>query len=111
MKPYLKRAKGSWQQGKGCKDDSARAERRYSKREIQEQLNHDEEAYLERYHKGARTRNMKARFEYRVKWYEERIRFWDSRGTSDRMRSVFRSYLEKARKDLEKYLANKKGQS
>lgn len=73
MKPYLKRAKGSWQQGKGCKDVSTRAERQYSKREIQEQLDHDEEAYLERYHKGARTKNVKARLEYRIRWYEQTI--------------------------------------
>lgn len=109
MKAYLKRAKGSWQQGKGCKADSSSFERRYSKKEIQEQLNHDEEDYLERYHKGARTKNMKMRLEYRVEWYEWRIETWKRLGTSDSMMNYFRSALAKAKKDLKEYL-DKKGQ-
>lgn len=110
MKAYKKRAKGSWQQGKGYKADSSSAERRYSKKEIQEQLNHDEEAYLERYHKGARTKNVKARLEYRIRWYEQYVADWEKRGTSDSMLSRFRGYLREAKKDLANYLEDKKGQ-
>ena len=56
---YKKRMKGHWQQGKGCKGDSE--ERQYAKREIAQALAADEEGYLERHHKGARTKNERAR--------------------------------------------------
>lgn len=104
MKAYKKRAKGSWTVGKGCKADSSSLERRYSKREIQEQLDHDEEAYLERYHKGARTKNVKARLEYRIRWYEQYVADWEKRGTSSSMMNYFRSSLERAKKDLQKFI-------
>lgn len=109
MKAYLKRAKGSWQQGKGCKAESSSAERRYSMKEIQEQLNHDEDTYLERHHKGARTKNVEARLKYRISWYEQYVADWDNRGTSSPMMSYFRGRLEAAKKELKNYL-DKKGQ-
>lgn len=69
MQAYKKRAKGGWRQGKGYKGDGE--ERQYSKTEIRQQLAEAEENYLEKYHKGARTKNMRARLEYRISWYEE----------------------------------------
>lgn len=106
MKPYRKRAKGSWQQGKGCKGDGP--ERQFSKREIEQQLDEDEESYLDRYHKGARTKNMKARLEYRIRWYEQYVKGWEDRGTSSSMMNYFHSSLTEAKKDLQEFLDKEK---
>lgn len=95
---YKKRAKASWNQGKGAKGDSE--ERQYSRREVREQLAQAEETYLHHHHKGARTRNEKARLEYRVSWYEQRLERWAKLGTSDSMLSYFRSELRRAQKEL-----------
>jgi len=101
-KAYIKRAKGHWLQGKGYKDDGA--ERQFSKLEIKQLLAEDEEEYLDRYHKGARTRNMEACLEYRIKWYAEAISRYKC---SDSFTNSLRSGLEKAKKDLVKF--NEKG--
>jgi predicted nuclease with TOPRIM domain len=94
--PYRKRMKGDWNQGKACKGDSE--ERQYSKREIQEQLDEAEEKYLHRYHKGKRTKNEKARLEYRIHWYQQALERYRELGGS------YASHLEdglvKAKKEL-----------
>ena len=109
MRTYRKRAKGSWRHGKGCKTQSDSEERQYSKREIKQLLSEAEESYLERHHKGKRTKNEKARLEYRISWYERVIKEWERRGTSDSMMHYFRDGLRKAHKELEELL-NKRGQ-
>lgn len=102
MDPHNKRAKGNWQQGKRYKGDSS--ERQFSKREAKQQLAEDEENYLERHHKGKRTRNEKARLEYRVQWYAQALerstggQSWDS---------YLRSGLNSARAKLTKLAESK----
>lgn len=107
MNPYRKRAKGSWRSGKGAKLQSNREERQFSKREVQEALESAEEDYLQKYHKGARSRNEKARLEYRIQWYERRAKEWEIRGASDSMMHYFRSQLTKAKKDLDTFIAKR----
>lgn len=105
MKAYRKRAKGSWNVGKGAKGDGP--ERQFSKREIQQQLAEAEKNYLVKYRKSARARNEMARLEYRIKWYEERLAFWTGRTTGSMM-SYFREALRNAKKDLAQHQAKKK---
>ena len=95
MKPYRKRAKGSWNAGKGCKGDGP--ERQFSKREIQQQLAEAEENYLERYRKGPRKRNEKARLEYRVRWLAAHL---EKYGNRSYCAGYFREELAKARAKL-----------
>lgn len=102
MSAHSKRAKGNWRQGKGYKGDSE--ERQFSKREIAQQLAEDEEAYLDRYHKGARSKNMKARLEYRIRWYEEVL----ARNFGSSFGSMLSSGLDRAKVDLVKLLAKEK---
>lgn len=101
MKAYRKRAKGSWNVGKGAKGDGE--ERQFSKLEIREAIATDEEAYLEKYRKGKRNRNEKARLEYRVQYYEALVRGWEARGTSERMMTYFRNELSEAKKGLSEF--------
>ena len=68
------------------------------------------ETYLERYHKGARTRNVEARLRYRIRWYEKYVKDWEERGTSSSMMSYFRSSLARAKKELAEYLEEQKDQ-
>src|ERR1700692_3129201 len=96
MNSYKKRAKGSWNQGKGYKGDSE--ERQFSKQEIAQQLAEDEADYLDKY-KGKRKRNDRARLEYRVKWYEDAIASYSK--TNSSLSNWFRSSLKEAKKDLE----------
>lgn len=97
--PYNKRMKGCWRQGKGCKGDSE--ERQYSKLEIKQQLAEDEENYLHKYHKGARTKNMRARLEYRIRWYEELNARYKDNATSV-FGHWFMDGLRKAKEELAK---------
>lgn len=97
MQSYRKRAKGSWNVGKGHKGEEG-SERQFSRREIQQQIDADEETYLEK-HKS-RRRNNRARLEYRVKWYEDMMtRYADRMG-----RHWLSSGLERAKKDLQKLI-------
>lgn len=96
---YRKRMKGDWRQGKRHKGDAE--ERQFAKREIQQQLDADEEDYLERYHKGKRTKNEKARLEYRIAWYQLAI----AKGDGGHMWIHYlQSGLQQAKKDLNKLL-------
>lgn len=70
MNPYKKRAKGSWRQGKGYKGDSE--ERMYAKKEIVEETKANNDDYLVK-HKGKRKKNLKAKLEYCISWYEQKI--------------------------------------
>lgn len=103
MKAYRKRAKGSWQQGKGYKGDGP--ERQFSKREIDQQLAEAEEDYLERYHKGARNRNTEARLKYRVHWHEQMLE--QRKGYGDSFMSYLRSGLESAKRELRRHMQEK----
>lgn len=105
MKAYNKRMKGSWTQGKGYKGDGA--ERQYSKFEIRQELAAAEEGYLERYHKGGRTRNNKAHLEYRVRWHEQALATENS-WYGDRWKNYLRDGLEKAKKKLAECIAKGK---
>ena len=95
---YKKRMKGHWQQGKGCKGDSE--ERQYAKREIAMALAADEEGYLERYHKGARTKNERARLEYRINWYQQTLDSYKQRGWGSSFAHYLQDGLRRARKEL-----------
>lgn len=96
---YKKRAKGHWQCGKGCKGDSE--ERQYAKREIAQALKEAEEGYLERYHKGARTKNERARLEYRIEWYTQALERDERRGGwASSFANYLRDGLRKAKKEL-----------
>lgn len=104
MQAYKKRAKGGWRQGKGCKGDGE--ERQYSKLEIKQQLAEAEENYLDKYHKGARTKNMRARLEYRIKWYEEITAKYN--GKTSVMGGWMMDGLRRAKKDLAELEAKEK---
>lgn len=97
-KLYLKRLKGNWRQGKRYKGDGV--ERQYAKEEIRKELAMAEDDYLEKHHKGARTKNHLARLEYRVKLYEDTL----ARHGSDSLCSYLRSGLQEAKKALKKHL-------
>ena len=104
---YKKRLKGSWTQGKRYKGDGD--ERQYAKAEIKQQLVEAEENYLDKYHKGSRRKNIKARLEYRVKWYEEALaRRTDHQRLGDWWGNYLRDGLKKAKIHLEKYLEREK---
>lgn len=97
-KPFKKRLKGNWTQGKRYKGDGF--ERQFSKREIKQLLAEEEEGYLDRHHKGARSRNEKARLEYRVDWYERSLA-QDRHG--DQWANYMRSGLKEAKAALKKF--------
>lgn len=109
MKAYKKRAKASWNAGKRGKSNSDGTERQFSKKEITQQQAEEEWDYLEKYHKGKRTRNEKARLEHRIFWYEERIEFWKRHKLSGNA-SYFHDALRKAKKELAELIEKEKGQ-
>jgi hypothetical protein len=102
---YKKRAKGSWNVGKGCKDDSS--ERVYAKNEIKQELK-AEETGLTR-HKAKRKKNQKAHLEYWIEWYTQKVEELD-RGKNKNTTTAyyFRSALEKKKEKLKKLLEDKK---
>lgn len=104
MKPYKKRLKGNWRQGKRYKGDSE--ERQFAKSEIKQQLAEEDEKYLDKHHKGARTKNVKARLEHQVKLYEQVLE--RPRHASDWLSNYFRDALKKARKKLNEFLKEEK---
>lgn len=104
MKAYRKRMKGSWNAGKACKGD--KAERQYAKQEIKQLLASNEHDYMERYHKGARTKNMKARLEYRIRWFEQVLALRADR--SDSFTHYLRDGAVKARAALAKFIEKEK---
>jgi hypothetical protein len=104
---YKKRMKGNWQQGKGYKGDSE--ERMYARKEIEQAIQAEEDDYLEKYHKGARTRNEKARLEHQIAWYTQVLAETDRRMAAEgkvpnwesSFASYFRDSLKKAKKKYE----------
>lgn len=100
MNPYRKRLKAGWNVGKGAKGDGE--ERQYAKREIEQELAAAEESYLERHHKGKRTRNMRAHLEYRVKWYEA---YLSTHPRIAKLNSWLYKSLQDAKEELAAFLA------
>lgn len=97
---YKKRMRANWNQGKYAKGDAE--ERAYSKTEIKQQLKEAEENYFTPHKKGKRTRNEKARLEYRIKWYEDMLKRYE--GMNSSLGSWFRSDLAKTKAKYEKLL-------
>ena len=101
---YKKRAKGSWNVGKGCKDDSS--ERVYAKNEIKQELK-AEETGLTR-HKAKRKKNQKAHLEYWIEWYTQKVEELDrGKNNNGTMGSRFRDSLKKKQEELKKLLEKK----
>lgn len=98
MKPYKKRAKSSWNCGKRGKQNSDCTERQFAKREIKTAMAEAEASYLERYHKGARTRNKRARLEYRIAWCEQTLMRYSK--SSGYFSHYCESEIRKARAEL-----------
>lgn len=98
---YKKRAKGNWNQGKGCKGDAE--ERQYAKTEIEKAVAHDVEDQPTR-HKGKRKRNKKASLEYTIAWYTQKIAEWERLDRKGSIVNMFRDSLKEATKEYkEKY--------
>lgn len=98
---YKKRAKGSWNVGKGCKGDSE--ERGYAQREIDEDLKAMDEEYLIP-HKKKRKRNKKAQLEYRIDWYTQMVEKYDRDKRNTSHLNYLRDGLKKAKEELQKLL-------
>ena len=99
-KPYTKRMKGNWNQGKRCKGDAE--ERQYAKAEIKQELEANDENYLVK-HKGKKKKNEKARLEHWIDWYEKTIQEYERRGTGHGSHpNYLRDSLRKAKMKLEK---------
>ena len=99
--PYKKRAKGSWNQVKGCKGDSE--ERQYAEKEIEESIKQDLEGHPVR-HKGKRKRNKKASLEYQIEWYTKKIAEFERMGYKGSCINYFRDALKRHKKEYqEKY--------
>ena len=92
---YKKRAKGNWQQGKGCKGDSE--ERQYAKIEIEAAIKHEVEGQPIRY-KGKRKRNKKMALEHQIEWYQQKIEEYQRRGDNDSFVHYMMNSLIKAKK-------------
>lgn len=108
MKPYKKRLKGGWRQGKAYKGDGE--ERQYAKAEIKQAIKELEADYKDKYKKSQRKRNEIARLEYRIKWCDETIARYGPR-TSDwgkRFEEYCRDDKRKAVKRLAELKALKK---
>lgn len=112
-KPYIKRLKGNWRQGKDYKGDAE--ERRYAKEEIKQALAEADEDFKYRY-QGNNVTNLKklakmklARLEYRVRYYEQQLLSKTWLGTN--FANYLRAELKKAKKQLEaqKEAENHKG--
>ena len=102
---YKKRAKGSWNVGKGCKDDSS--ERVYAKNEIKQELK-AEETGLTR-HKAKRKRNVKASLEFQILWYTQKLEEIErGKNKNTSTANYFRSALKKNKEKLKKLLEDKK---
>ena len=101
---YKKRAKGNWNQGKGCKGDSE--ERMYAKKEIVEQVKVNDDKYLTP-HKGKRKKNLKAQLEYRIAWYTQMAENEVRNKRSD----IFTYFIEEGLKNAKKEYEEKYGKS
>lgn len=96
--PYKKRAKGSWNVGKGCKGDSE--ERAYAQREIEAELAAHETGLTP--HKGKRKKNKRASLEHTISWYEQTIQSREREGVSDSFTHYLRDGLKRALAQLKK---------
>lgn len=101
--PYKKRAKGNWCQGKEYKGDSE--ERMYAKKEVIEEEKINDDAYLVR-HKSKRKKNLKARLEYQISWYEQKIEEYRRKG--DGVPCYYTNGLREAKKEYKENRSDKK---
>lgn len=102
---YKKRQKGNWCQGKRYKGDDS--ERLHAKKEISEGIATIDEKYLTK-HKGKRKKNVKARLEYWVNWYSQRVE--EAERAKDKSMSswYWREGLSKSKKALKEFLEKEK---
>jgi hypothetical protein len=105
---YKKRAKASWNQGKGCKGDSQ--ERNYTKKDISEELLYDNEENLTP-HKKKGKKNKKAQLEYWISWYTQQVeacqRDGKDNGNDNGMLWWFMNGLEQCKKEYEEKFGKK----
>ena len=99
---YKKRAKGSWNVGKGCKDSSNVEERQFEQIEIKQALEQTDPSF--RVKKGKRKRNKRASLEHTLKWYEQQVMEQERDGKHPRGHSwtcMMRDGVERTKKELE----------
>lgn len=108
MNAHKKRAKGNWRQGKGYKGDSE--ERMYAKKEITEEVKTNNDDHLTR-HKSKRKKNLKARLEYWILFYSQKLEEYQRNGHSGSSTYLLREGLERAQKEFEEKFSKKKKDS
>jgi len=97
---YKKRDIGGWNQGKACKGTRKAKEREFIKQDVDQQIVEQNDDYRVKY-KGKRNKNIKARLEHRIKWYQSIIdRYKKMNIKSSMLVSWMYKDLERDRKKL-----------
>ena len=100
---YKKRSKGNWRQGKGYKGDGK--ERVYAREDIVEDLRATHEDHRTP-HKN-KKKNLKARLEYWITWYTQKLEEKGQYKSSDSFDSLLKEGLERAKKEYEEKYGGK----